>query len=240
MRSSPAPSSKRSSLVLLALPRRIDVAGGPWCDLDAFHADAVSALWELTMSWSGAHRPYAAGDLLSAVRTRLRTLQASEHRHRSRQSGSPGRIGHPPGIDRSHGRGAPGRCTRRCDRARPERRRRRRPLRDEGARHVPERGGTARRATCSIIFGARAGTPSTGWWPDVLPNAVEPIRPGTSRADPSGRPVGARSAQLNGPWSRTHIPQPRQEVGRSTLPDDAGMGPDSARKKFPPRAGVAS
>jgi DNA-directed RNA polymerase specialized sigma24 family protein len=74
---------------VLALSRRIDIAAGPWCDLDAFYADAVSALWELTMSWSGANRPYAAGDLLSAVRTRMRTLQASEHRHRSRQTGTP-------------------------------------------------------------------------------------------------------------------------------------------------------
>ena len=83
------PSSKRSSLVSSALSRRIDIAAGPWCDLDAFYADAVSALWELTMTWSGAYRPYAVGDLLSAVRTRMRTLQASEHRHRSRQTGTP-------------------------------------------------------------------------------------------------------------------------------------------------------
>jgi DNA-directed RNA polymerase specialized sigma24 family protein len=74
---------------VLGLSRRIDIAGGPWSDLDAFYADAISALWELTMSWSGAYRPYAAGDLLSAVRTRLRTLQASEHRHRSRQASTP-------------------------------------------------------------------------------------------------------------------------------------------------------
>jgi hypothetical protein len=74
---------------VLALSRRIDIAGGPWCDLDAFYADAISALWELTMSWSGANRPYAVGDLLSAVRTRLRTLQASEHRHRSHQTNTP-------------------------------------------------------------------------------------------------------------------------------------------------------
>ena len=44
---------------LLALPRRFDLAEGPWCDLDAFHADAVSALWELTTRWAGIHRPYA-------------------------------------------------------------------------------------------------------------------------------------------------------------------------------------
>jgi hypothetical protein len=74
---------------VLALSRRIDFAGGPWCDLDAFYADAISALWELTMSWSGSNRPYAVGDLLSAVRTRLRTIQASEHRHRSRQASTP-------------------------------------------------------------------------------------------------------------------------------------------------------
>ena len=61
-------------------------------DVDAFHADAISALWELTTRWSGTHRPYAAGDLLSGVRTRLRTLQSSERRHRSRQSGTPGEL----------------------------------------------------------------------------------------------------------------------------------------------------
>jgi DNA-directed RNA polymerase specialized sigma24 family protein len=74
---------------VLALLRRFDLAEGPWCDLDAFHADAVSALWELTIRWSGTQRPYAAGDLLSGVRTRLRTLQSSERRHRSRQGASP-------------------------------------------------------------------------------------------------------------------------------------------------------
>src|SRR5664280_1672712 len=74
---------------ILALPRRFDLAEGPWCDLDAFHADAISALRELTTRWSGTNRPYAAGDLLSGVRTRLCTLQSSERRHRSRQSGNP-------------------------------------------------------------------------------------------------------------------------------------------------------
>ncbi len=87
---------------VLALSRRIDIAGGPWCDLDAFYADAISALWELTMSWSGANRPYAVGDLLSAVRTRLRTLQASEHRHRSRQASTPDALDTlPAGIART-------------------------------------------------------------------------------------------------------------------------------------------
>src|ERR1035437_10007294 len=77
---------------LLAIPRRFELAEGPWCDFDAFYGDAISALWELTTRWSGTHRPYAAGDLLSAVRTRLRTLQSSERRHRSRQSASPGEL----------------------------------------------------------------------------------------------------------------------------------------------------
>src|ERR1035437_4525251 len=45
---------------VLALPQRVDTAVGPWCDLDAFYADAISALWELTTSWPGTHRPYAA------------------------------------------------------------------------------------------------------------------------------------------------------------------------------------
>src|ERR1035441_6022193 len=74
---------------VLALPQRVDTADGPWCDLDAFYGDAISALWELTTRWSGTHRPYAAGDLLSAVRTRLRTLQATERRHRCRQASTP-------------------------------------------------------------------------------------------------------------------------------------------------------
>jgi hypothetical protein len=77
---------------ILALPRSLDLADGPWCDFDAFYGDAISALWELTTRWSGTHRPYAAGDLLSGVRTRLRTLQSSERRHRSRQSDTPGEL----------------------------------------------------------------------------------------------------------------------------------------------------
>jgi hypothetical protein len=74
---------------ILALPRRIDIDQGPWCNLDTFLADAISALWELTMGWSGTYRPYAAGDLLSGVRTKMRTLQTSERRYRSHQSGTP-------------------------------------------------------------------------------------------------------------------------------------------------------
>jgi hypothetical protein len=79
---------------VLALRRRIDTSNGPWSDLDSFYADAISILWELTSRWAGSDRPYAAGDLLAGVRTRLRTLQKSECRHRSRQSGNPGALDH--------------------------------------------------------------------------------------------------------------------------------------------------
>jgi len=65
---------KRSSLVVLALfPTHRRCRPDRGADLDAFYADAVSALWELTMSWSGAYRPYAAGDLLSQSVLELRT-----------------------------------------------------------------------------------------------------------------------------------------------------------------------
>jgi len=79
---------------VLTLSRRIDTANGPWGDLDSFYADAISVLWELTSRWAGSDRPYAAGDLLDRVRTRLRTLQKSECRHRSRQSGDPDALDH--------------------------------------------------------------------------------------------------------------------------------------------------
>jgi hypothetical protein len=74
---------------VVALSRRIDSADGPWCDLDQFFVDAISSLWEQIITWSGTTRPYAAGDLLSGVRTRLRTLQASERRHRCRRADTP-------------------------------------------------------------------------------------------------------------------------------------------------------
>jgi hypothetical protein len=70
---------------ILGLARRIDATVPPWNDLDAFYGDATSALFEQITTWSGTQRPYAAGDLLSGVRTKLRTLQISERRHRSRR-----------------------------------------------------------------------------------------------------------------------------------------------------------
>jgi hypothetical protein len=59
------------------LSRRIDTADGPWWDVDALFADAISCHWEQTITWSETMRPYAAGDLLPGVGTRIRTLQAS-------------------------------------------------------------------------------------------------------------------------------------------------------------------
>jgi len=51
---------------------------------------------------------------------------------------------------------------------------------------------------------------------------LEPNRPGTSRADPTGSPAGTRTARLSGPWSRTGTPvsQSRTEGGSTTLPDE--------------------
>jgi hypothetical protein len=74
---------------VVGVSRRVDSADGPWSDLDQFFVDAISCLWEQIITWSGTTRPYAAGDLLSGVRTRLRTLQARERRHRSRRADTP-------------------------------------------------------------------------------------------------------------------------------------------------------
>jgi hypothetical protein len=74
---------------VLALVQRFDISEGPWQDVDGFLADAISCLWEQITVWSGMVRPYAAGDLLSGTRTRLRTLQATERRHRSRRATTP-------------------------------------------------------------------------------------------------------------------------------------------------------
>jgi hypothetical protein len=70
---------------ILGLAGRMDATAPPWNDLDAFYGDAVSCLFEQITAWAGTLRPYAAGDLLSGVRTKLRTLQISEARHRTRR-----------------------------------------------------------------------------------------------------------------------------------------------------------
>src|SRR5664279_151667 len=74
---------------VLALVKRFDISEGPWQDVDGFLSDAISCLWEQIIVWTGTVRPYAAGDLLSGTRTRLRSLQATERRHRSRRGTAP-------------------------------------------------------------------------------------------------------------------------------------------------------
>jgi hypothetical protein len=82
---------------VLGLAGRIDGTAAPWGDLDAFYGDAISCLFEQIRMWSGTLHPYAAGDLLSGVRVRLRTLQVSEARHRSRRLDSSDALGSVPG-----------------------------------------------------------------------------------------------------------------------------------------------
>jgi hypothetical protein len=74
---------------VLALAQRFDISEGPWSDLDAFFSDAISCLWERITTWSGTGHAYAASDLISGARTRLRTLQTTERRHRSRRVDTP-------------------------------------------------------------------------------------------------------------------------------------------------------
>jgi hypothetical protein len=74
---------------VLALAQRFDISEGPWSDLDAFFSDAISCLWEQITTWSGTGHAYAASDLISGARTRLRTLQTTERRHRSRRVDTP-------------------------------------------------------------------------------------------------------------------------------------------------------
>ncbi len=87
---------------VLSLARHFEIADGPWSDLDAFFSDAISCLWEQITTWSGTWHAYAAGDLLSGARTRLRTLQTTERRHRSRRADTPDALDLVPAVgDRS-------------------------------------------------------------------------------------------------------------------------------------------
>ena len=70
-----------------------DAEGCSRWGLDAFLADAVSCLWKQITIWSGIIRPYAVGDLLSGVRTRLRTPGTCERRYRSDYAGNPDALG---------------------------------------------------------------------------------------------------------------------------------------------------
>jgi hypothetical protein len=58
---------------LVGVARRLGWGrGGEWNDGGAFLADLIASAWEVVVSWSGEDRPYAALDVLSAVRCRMR------------------------------------------------------------------------------------------------------------------------------------------------------------------------
>jgi len=66
-------------LVQVLLPGLVVVAGklqwgrgGEWRDGEEFFAELLSTTWLVLRQWSGQDRPYAALDLLSAIRCRLR------------------------------------------------------------------------------------------------------------------------------------------------------------------------
>lgn len=66
-------------LVQALVPGLIGVAkklqwgrGGEWRDGEEFFGELVSTAWLVVEEWSGQDRPYAVGDLLSAIRCRAR------------------------------------------------------------------------------------------------------------------------------------------------------------------------
>jgi hypothetical protein len=66
-------------LVQALVPGLVSVAkklqwgrGGEWRDGEEFFGELVSTTWLVVQEWSGQDRPYAVGDLLSAIRCRAR------------------------------------------------------------------------------------------------------------------------------------------------------------------------
>jgi hypothetical protein len=59
--------------------------GGDWDDGGAFFGDLLALCWEVIEAWSGEDRPYAAPDILSAVRCRMRRRVASDRAARERE-----------------------------------------------------------------------------------------------------------------------------------------------------------
>jgi hypothetical protein len=58
---------------LLSVAKKLDWGrGGPWDNGADFWTDLLGELWAVMADWSGTYRQYAAGDLLNAVRMRLR------------------------------------------------------------------------------------------------------------------------------------------------------------------------
>jgi hypothetical protein len=65
---------------LVTVARRLSWGtGGEWTDGGSFFTDTLTTAWEIITEWAGQDRPYAALDLLSAVRCRLRR-QVERHR----------------------------------------------------------------------------------------------------------------------------------------------------------------
>jgi hypothetical protein len=66
-------------LVQALVPGLVSVAGklqwgrgGEWRDGEEFFGELVTTTWLVVQEWSGQDRPYAVGDLLSAIRCRVR------------------------------------------------------------------------------------------------------------------------------------------------------------------------
>jgi hypothetical protein len=67
---------------LVAVARRLDWGRGRAEDPASFLADLITAAYEVIAEWAGQQRPYAAPDLLNAVRCRMRRrLVAERPRH---------------------------------------------------------------------------------------------------------------------------------------------------------------
>jgi hypothetical protein len=65
---------------LVGVARRLGWGrGGEWEDTSSFVADLLATTWEVVIDWAGQDRPYAAMDVLSAVRCRMRR-QILRHR----------------------------------------------------------------------------------------------------------------------------------------------------------------
>lgn len=81
------PRALLQSLVpgLLGVARRLSWgAGGDWEGGGPFFSDLVATAWEVIVEWAGQSRPYAAGDMLSAIRCRSRRQVQAHQAIRSR------------------------------------------------------------------------------------------------------------------------------------------------------------
>ncbi len=69
---------------LLSVAKRLSWGrGGDWESGGPFFSDLVTTAWEVIADWAGQDRPYAALDLLSAIRCRSRRQLVA---HRLRQT----------------------------------------------------------------------------------------------------------------------------------------------------------